>query len=61
MTDGAAARAPARSSGAHVRESLAGHLARTLIIWVGGVWLLSVMAVVWYVGREINHNFDNEL
>ena len=42
-------------------ESLAGHLTRTLIIWVGGVWLLSVMGVVWYVDREINHNFDNEL
>jgi two-component system OmpR family sensor kinase len=25
------------------------------------VWLLSVFAVVWYVDREINHNFDNEL
>lgn len=42
-------------------ESLAGHLTRTLIIWVGGVWLLSVMGVVWYVDREINNNFDNEL
>jgi len=50
-----------RNHGARKSESLAGHLTRTLIIWVGGVWLLSVMGVVWYVDREINHNFDNEL
>jgi two-component system OmpR family sensor kinase len=43
------------------RDSLAGRLTRTLIIWVGGVWLLCVFGVVWYVDREINHNFDNEL
>ena len=43
------------------RQSLAGRLTRTLILWVGGVWLLCVLAVVWYVDREINHNFDNEL
>jgi two-component system OmpR family sensor kinase len=43
------------------RDSLAGRLTRTLIVWVGGVWLLCVFAVVWYVDREINHNFDNEL
>ncbi|SCX44829.1 ATP-binding protein [Variovorax sp. EL159] len=43
------------------RDSLAGRLTRTLIMWVGGVWLLCVFAVVWYVDREINHNFDNEL
>lgn len=43
------------------RDSLAGRLTRTLILWVGGVWLLCVFAVVWYVDREINHNFDNEL
>ena len=43
------------------RDSLAGRLTRTLILWVGGVWLLCVLAVVWYVDREINHNFDNEL
>ena len=43
------------------RDSLAGRLTRTLIVWVGGVWLLCVLAVVWYVDREINHNFDNEL
>ncbi|HYP71997.1 MAG TPA: sensor histidine kinase, partial [Variovorax sp.] len=50
-----------RTNGAGKSESLAGHLTRALIIWVGGVWLLSVMGVVWYVDREINHNFDNEL
>lgn len=43
------------------RDTLAGRLTRTLIVWVGGVWLLCVLAVVWYVDREINHNFDNEL
>jgi two-component system OmpR family sensor kinase len=43
------------------RDSLAGQLTRTLIVWVGGVWLLCVLGVVWYVDREINHNFDNEL
>lgn len=42
-------------------DTLAGRLARTLILWVGGIWLLSVLAVVWYVDREINFNFDNEL
>jgi two-component system OmpR family sensor kinase len=46
---------------ANGRDSLAGRLTRTLILWVGGVWLLCVFAVVWYVDREINHNFDNEL
>ncbi|MGJ7532105.1 MULTISPECIES: sensor histidine kinase [Variovorax] len=49
------------SSFAAGRDSLAGRLTRTLIVWVGGVWLLCVFAVVWYVDREINHNFDNEL
>ncbi|MEJ8810124.1 ATP-binding protein [Variovorax ureilyticus] len=43
------------------RDSLAGRLTRTLIVWVGGVWVLCVLGVVWYVDREINHNFDNEL
>ncbi|KWT74094.1 MULTISPECIES: HAMP domain-containing sensor histidine kinase [unclassified Variovorax] len=43
------------------RDSLAGRLTRTLIVWVGGVWLLCVLGVAWYVDREINHNFDNEL
>ena len=43
------------------RDTLAGRLTRTLILWVGGVWMLCVLAVVWYVDREINHNFDNEL
>jgi two-component system OmpR family sensor kinase len=44
-----------------VRDSLAGRLTRTLIVWVGGVWLLCVLGVVWYVDREINHNFDSEM
>ncbi|MDM0041646.1 HAMP domain-containing sensor histidine kinase [Variovorax sp. J22G21] len=42
-------------------ETLAGRLTRTLVLWIGGVWLLCVLAVVWYVDREINFNFDNEL
>ena len=41
--------------------TLAGRLAKTLIVWVGAVWLLCLMAVVWYTDREINYNFDNEL
>lgn len=42
-------------------DTLAGRLTRTLVLWVGGVWMLCVLGVVWYVDREINHNFDNEL
>jgi len=42
-------------------QSLAGHLTRTLVIWVGSAWLLGVLGVVWYVDSEINHNFDSEL
>jgi two-component system OmpR family sensor kinase len=42
-------------------DSLAGRLTRTLILAVGGVWLVCVLGVVWYVDREINHNFDSEL
>ena len=43
------------------RDTLAGRLTRTLILWVGGVWLVCVLAVVWYTDREITFNFDNEL
>ncbi|MBF5007366.1 ATP-binding protein [Diaphorobacter caeni] len=43
------------------RDTLAGRLTKTLILWVGCVWLLCLLAVVWYTGREINYNFDNEL
>ncbi len=42
-------------------ETLAGELTRTLVLWVGGVWLACVVGVVWYADREINFNFDNEL
>ena len=42
-------------------DTLAGRLTRTLIVWVGGVWLVCVLAVVWYVDREIDYNFDSEL
>ena len=51
---------PATSS-VGAAQTLAGRLIRTLILWVGGVWLLCVIGVVWYVDREINYNFDNEL
>jgi len=53
---------PARAaSAARPVASLAGQLTRTLVLWVGGAWLLGVLAVVWYVDQEINYNFDNEL
>ncbi|MBS0506150.1 MAG: sensor histidine kinase [Proteobacteria bacterium] len=42
-------------------QSMAGRLTRALILWVGGVWLLCVLGVVWYIDREINYNFDSEL
>ncbi|MEP6721125.1 MAG: ATP-binding protein [Variovorax sp.] len=42
-------------------DTLAGRFTRTLVLWIGGVWLLCVLGVVWYVDREINFNFDNEL
>lgn len=42
-------------------STLAGRLTRTLVLWVGGVWLLCVLGVVWYTDREINYNFDSEL
>ena len=45
----------------HRADTLAGRLTKTLILWVGCVWLLCLLAVVWYTGREINYNFDNEL
>ena len=35
-------------------DTLAGRLTRTLTLWVGSVWILCVLAVVWYVDREIN-------
>ncbi|RZA14814.1 MAG: sensor histidine kinase, partial [Lysobacteraceae bacterium] len=41
--------------------TLAGQLTRTLVLWVGGVWLACVAGTVWYVDREINFNFDSEL
>ncbi|MGI4776826.1 MAG: sensor histidine kinase [Janthinobacterium lividum] len=43
------------------QDTLAGRLTRSLILWVGGVWLACVLGVVWYTGREIAFNFDNEL
>ena len=42
-------------------DTLAGQLTRTLVLWVGGVWLACVAGTVWYVDREINFNFDSEL
>ncbi|QNP48849.1 ATP-binding protein [Diaphorobacter aerolatus] len=43
------------------RETLAGRLTKTLTLWVGSVWLLCLLAVVWYTDMEINYNFDSEL
>ena len=42
-------------------DTLAGRLTRTLILWVGGIWLAGVLAVAWYIGGEIDYNFDSEL
>ncbi|MGE4330556.1 sensor histidine kinase [Diaphorobacter sp.] len=42
-------------------QTLAGRLTRSLILWVGGVWLVCLLGVVWFTDREINHNFDDEL
>ncbi len=42
-------------------DTLAGRLTRTLVLWVGGIWLACVLAVVWYIGGEIDYNFDSEL
>lgn len=42
-------------------DTLAGRLTHTLILWVGGIWLACVLAVVWYIDREIDYNFDSEL
>lgn len=41
--------------------SLADRLAKTLIASVGGIWLVCLIGVSWYVGNEIDDNFDNEL
>lgn len=42
-------------------DTLSGRLTRRLMLWVGGVWLACVLGTVWYVDREIDRNFDNEL
>lgn len=44
----------------HTR-SLAQQLSRTLTIGVTSIWLLSTGCVAWYVDRQIQHNFDEEL
>jgi two-component system OmpR family sensor kinase len=54
-------RRPALTGPPGKRDSLAGRLTRTLIVWVGGVWLVCVLGVVWYVNREIKNNSDHEL
>ena len=41
--------------------SLARRLARTLITWVGGIWLVCLLGVVGFVNHEINTNFDHEM
>ena len=42
-------------------QRLADRLTRTLMLWVGSVWLACVLGVTWYFDREINHNFDSEM
>ena len=42
-------------------QRLADRLTRTLMLWVGSVWLACVFGVTWYLDREINHNFDSEM
>ena len=42
-------------------DTLAGRLTRSLTLWVGSVWLACVLGVVWYIGSEIDYNFDSEL
>lgn len=42
-------------------RSLEARLTRTLVLCVGGVWLLCLAGVGWYVSRTINQNFDYEL
>jgi len=46
---------------ARPRHRLADRLARTLMLWVGSIWLACIVGATWYVDREINHNFDNEM
>ena len=43
------------------QSRLADRLTRTLVVWVGGVWLACVLGVTWYVDREINRSFDSEM
>lgn len=42
-------------------SSLVHRLTRALVMAVGGVWLLCLIGVGWYVSHEVNRNFDNEL
>lgn len=42
-------------------RSLAARLAQALIVSVGGIWLLCLIGVGWYVDHEIEKNFDKEL
>lgn len=41
--------------------SLAAQISRSLIVAVSAVWLAGTVLVAWYVDREIQHNFDEEL
>lgn len=41
--------------------SLAQQLSRTLTLAVTAVWLAATVLVAWYVDRQIQHNFDEEL
>ena len=48
-------------SGGGRPRRLADRLARTLMLWVGGVWLACVVGATWYLDGEINQNFDAEM
>lgn len=41
--------------------SLVHRLTQVLILWIGGIWLVCILGVTWYVQREIKHNFDNQM
>jgi two-component system OmpR family sensor kinase len=41
--------------------SIVDRLTHALVLWVGGIWLVCVLGVAWYVQREIRHNFDSEM
>ena len=43
------------------RRGLVSRISLTLSLWVGGMWLVSSLAVAWYVQDEITNSFDAAL